>query len=115
MHPSAHTSVRRSTDLPRACSGSVVAGVPKTTPVAVARGAHLVFAVESTETFGVAGERFGKRLDGRGSAEADSSCAIDLAHAAAAERLDDLIVSQSRSGGQWHEPRTIARPFANAE
>jgi hypothetical protein len=36
-HPNAHTSVRRSTGLPRACSGLMYAAVPRMTPAYVAR------------------------------------------------------------------------------
>ncbi len=50
-HPNAHTSVRLSTGLPRACSGLMYAAVPRITPAAVPRAVRVgEYEIDGFET-----------------------------------------------------------------
>ena len=51
MTPTAHRSLRPSSDLPLACSGDMYAGVPLTSSDAVALLALRAFAIPKSETF----------------------------------------------------------------
>ena len=59
-------------------------------------------ALEAGATLGVARERSGERLERDVATQAHVARAVDLAHAAGAERLDDLVRAEARAGGEGH-------------
>jgi hypothetical protein len=66
------------------------------------RGDRLRLALEASERVGVAGDALGQHLDRHFPLEPRVACPVDLAHPAGAERRDDLVRSQPRSGGESH-------------
>ncbi len=68
----------------------------------VQRGEHLRFTFEAGEPVRIHGEQFGQDLQRDVPIELGVPCAIDLAHAASAERTDDLIRPKLRSNRQGH-------------
>ena len=66
------------------------------------RREQLGLALEAREPLGILRELGGQRLDGDVAAEARVARAIDLAHAARAERRDDFVGAESGAGGEWH-------------
>src|SRR5262245_25710925 len=52
--------------------------------------------------FGILREMFGKNLDGNESVQPCVSCFVDLAHPARADRLEDFVGAEFRSGGDGH-------------
>ena len=75
----------------------------------IERGEQLRFALEPRETIRVADEGVGQHLDRDVAAQLGVARAIDLAHAAGAERRDDFIGPESvpaasnmdSPGGAW--------------
>jgi len=65
-------------------------------------GEQLGLALEAREAIGILREGCGQRLDRDVAPEARVAGAIDLAHAAGAERRDDLEGAEAGSGGQGH-------------
>ena len=57
----------------------------------IQRGEHLRLALEAREAIGVGGERVGEDLQRDVATELRVARAIDLAHAAGADRGDDLV------------------------
>jgi hypothetical protein len=69
------------------------------------RGDCLGFQFEAGQPVGVVGELRGEQLQGHVPAQARIAGTIDLAHAARAERRDDLIrANPSRGGRQRRRP-----------
>ena len=62
----------------------------------------LRLALEAREALGVLRERGGQRLDRDVAPEPRVAGAIHLAHAARAERRDDLVGAEAGAGGQGH-------------
>ena len=69
----------------------------------VQRGDRPRFVLESTQTIGISGEPFRKDLDRHVAPEAGVARAIDLAHAARAERGEDLVRTEAFAGSERHE------------
>ena len=65
--------------------------------------------LEATQTSGLPRGLVGKNLDRHFSAEAAVAGAVDLSHAAGADRRQDLVGSQPGSGLQWHDALAIRR------
>ena len=65
-----------------------------------AGGARLL--LEPPQPLGIGRERGGKHLDGDLASETRVVGTIDLAHAAGAERSDDFVRAETRSGSQAH-------------
>jgi hypothetical protein len=108
-------SLRRSSAVPRACSGLMYRAVPRMIPCCVIAGPvdlrdvlviqgreRLRFAFEARHAVRIRGEDRGKDLDGDGAIEPRVARAIHLTHAARAERADDLAGSDTRAGGKAH-------------
>ena len=68
----------------------------------VERGEQPRLAVESAQPVGIAAEERGEDLDGDVASELQVSRAIDLAHAAGAEELDQSIAAQVAAGEVRH-------------
>ena len=68
----------------------------------VDRREHAGLALEAGDPAGIAGELVGKNLDGDLAAELEVPGAIDLAHAAGAERVEDLVGAEAGPGLQGH-------------
>ena len=62
----------------------------------------LRLALEAGQRVGILREPFGKDLDGDVAVELRVAGAVDLAHAAGAERGKDLVGAESRAGGERH-------------
>ena len=65
------------------------------------------FAIEPFAEQGIGGERGGEDLDGDGPVEPRVAGSIDLAHAARADRRDDLVRAEACTSGQGHEATLI--------
>ena len=65
----------------------------------VQRGEGLGFALKPREPLGVGGERLGQDLDRDVAIQLRVARAIDLAHAAGAERGQDLVRAEAGAGG----------------
>ncbi len=83
--PNAHTSVRRSTVSPSACSGLMSAAVPNRTPLAVA-------AVVTV----------GQHFQGHIPAELRVPGAVHLTHAALADEGGDFVRAEARAWADGH-------------
>ncbi len=68
----------------------------------IQRREQLRFALEAGQPIGIAGEEVGQDLERDVAPEPRVAGAIDLSHAAGAERGDDLIGAQFRAGSQGH-------------
>src|ERR1700730_15194323 len=73
----------------------------------VERREHLCFALESRQPIRVGRKDVGKELDGNVAIELDVARAVDLAHAACAQRRQDFVRSEARASGLRHESRLI--------
>ena len=69
----------------------------------VERRQHLRFALEPREPFGIVRRTVRQDLDGDVAIELRVAGAVDLAHAARADRRDDFVRAKPRSDGQRHE------------
>src|SRR5262245_17504423 len=65
-------------------------------------GSGTGFALESLDAIGIRGEVLPQHLDRHDASEPLVAGAIDLAHAAATERLEDLVRSEARAGVKSH-------------
>src|SRR5580704_14190194 len=68
----------------------------------IERGQHLGFALESCESLRIASGKVRQNLDGDVAIQPLIVRPIDLAHPAGAERCDDLVGSELRSGRERH-------------
>ena len=66
------------------------------------------FAIEAGQPFRVARERLRQNLERDVAVETRVARPVNLAHAAGAERLDDLVHTKTRTGSQRHELAIIA-------
>jgi hypothetical protein len=77
----------------------------------VERGDRLGLALEALAALLVLGEGGGEDLDGDAAVEAGVLPPPDLAHSAGADRRQELVGPEPRSGLDWHEcAEYIARP-----
>ena len=74
------------------------------------RGEHLGLALEPREVLGIFGEALRQNLDRHLAAQLRVARAIDLAHAARAERRDDLVRTERGSICEGHECLTLHFP-----
>ena len=68
----------------------------------IERGGRVRLALEAPEPLGIGRQRRGQHLDRDVAPEPRVAGAIDLAHSTRAERRDDLVGTQARSGGEAH-------------
>ena len=68
----------------------------------IERGEQLCFTLKSREPIGIARERVGQDFDRDLALQPRIFRAIHLAHAARAEKRDDLISAESSAGGEAH-------------
>jgi hypothetical protein len=68
----------------------------------VAQGQQPGLSLEAGEPLGIVRHGVGKHLDRHLAAEARVARAVHLAHATRAERGDDLVGSETGTGGEWH-------------
>ena len=68
----------------------------------VERGGGARLLLEAAQAIGVGGERGGQDLDRHVAPEPRIARAIDLAHAAGAERRDDLVRAEADTRSQGH-------------
>jgi hypothetical protein len=64
----------------------------------VERRQHARFALEAPQTRGIAAKRLSKRLERDFAPQTRVEGAIDTAHAADAEQIDDLIATETLAG-----------------
>jgi hypothetical protein len=75
----------------------------------IQRRERLRLAREPGEAFGVERERLGENLDGDLAIEPGVGRAIDLAHAAGAERGLDLVGAEASAGRHGHRRTSLLR------
>ena len=68
-------------------------------------GRRTSFALESLDAIGIGGRIIPQHLDRHDAPEPTIARAVDLAHAAAAERLEDFVRSEARAGIESHASR----------
>ncbi len=77
----------------------------------VQRGQDLGLAFESGQVSGVVGESVREGLDGHGAVEAGVAGAVDLAHSARPQGVQDLVGAEAGSGFEGHGFRVLLRAF----
>lgn len=77
----------------------------------IQRGNGAGFALKTLLEFGIVGEVSGENLDGDNAIEARVFRAVDLSHAAGAERCLNLIRTQLYARGEDHACATLYRPY----
>jgi hypothetical protein len=68
-------------------------------------GSETRFALESLDAIGIGGQVMPQHLDRHDAPKPPVARAVDLAHAAGAERLEDFVRSEARAGVKCHGSR----------